>query len=333
MILAGDIGGTNARLGLFDSGQHGLRAITSRRFATRDHDSLEQIVSCFLSEWEQMGNRGEITAACFGVAGPVTAGHCQGLNMAWAVDENALQAQLPNIPIRVINDLVANAKGISGLTPADYKTIHEGQPNPQGNMAILSAGTGLGVAGMSWSGGGYQVFPSEGGHADFSPQTDEDVALLGFLRKRFGHESWERIVSGSGLLHIYEFLRDRQPDSEPDWLRDALAAGDRSACIATHGQDGSSDLCRRTLQRFAHYYGSLAGNLALQLLTSGGIWLGGGISLRLADLLSEPAFLSAFFSKGRIRYLLEATPVHIVLNDRTGLLGAALWTTDSAHSP
>ena len=320
MILAGDIGGTNARLGLFTSGPKGPLPLATRRFATRQYNSLEEIVACFLGECD-----GEVTTACFGVAGPVTAGRCQGLNMAWAVDESSLASQLPNIPIRVINDLVANAYGIPRLSAEDYRTIHHGQPDPQGNMAILAAGTGLGVAGMSWLDGNYRVFPSEGGHADFSPQSDEDIDLLRFTRARFGHVSWERVVSGSGLLNIYEFLRDRQPDREPNWLREELAAGDRSARIAAHGQDGSSDLCRQTLCRFAHYYGSLAGNLALQLLTTGGIWLGGGISPRLADLLSEPTFLNAFLSKGRIRYVLEAIPVHIVLNDQTGLLGAARW--------
>ena len=328
MILAGDIGGTNARLGLFVYQLDNLTAVATHQYATQDFDSLEKIVTCFLHEYGH-----EITCACFGVAGPVIEGRSQGVNMSWPVDRESLANALPGIPVTVINDLVANANGLTKLTPQDYRTIQQGDTLPNGNMAILAAGTGLGVASVTRSDGHEWISPSEGGHSDFAPQTDDDVGLLCFLRKRFDHVSWERVVSGTGLYHIYEFLRDRDSDNEPSWLRDALAEGDRAACIAKHGQDGSSNLCRLALLRFAHYYGSLSGNLALQLYTTGGIWLGGGIPSKLSNLLAEPTFLNAFLGKGRIRYLLETIPVHVVLNDRTALLGAALWAAASTRTP
>ncbi|MEE3369805.1 MAG: glucokinase [Planctomycetota bacterium] len=328
MILAGDIGGTNARLGLFTSQEGALAAVTTHQYPTQDFESLEKIVTCFLNEYGD-----EITCACFGVAGPVIGGRSQGVNMAWPVDGTSLADTLSGIPVTVINDLVANANGLTRLASQDYRTIQEGEANPQGNIAILAAGTGLGVASVNRSDGKNRISPSEGGHSDFAAQSDEDIALLHFLRKQFGHVSWERVVSGSGLCHLYEFLRAREPDREPSWLRDALAEGDRAACIAKHGQDGSSDLCRLALLRFAHYYGSLAGNLALQLYTTGGIWLGGGIPSKLSDILTEPTFLDAFLGKGRIQYLLEVIPVHVVLNEHTALLGAAQWAAASTGTP
>lgn len=324
MILAGDIGGTNARLGLFVSQEGALSSVATHQYATQEFESLEKIVTRFLHEYGH-----GITCACFGVAGPVIAGRSQGVNMAWPVDRESLARALSDIPVTVINDLVANANGLTRLAAQDYRTIQKGETNPKGNIAILAAGTGLGVASVHRSDGKAQISPSEGGHSDFAPQSDEDIALLHFLRKRFDHVSWERVVSGNGLCHLYEFLHAREPDREPSWLRNALAEGDRAACIAKHGQDGSSDLCRQALLRFAHYYGSLAGNLALQLYTTGGIWLGGGIPSKLSDILTEPTFLNAFLGKGRIRYLLEAIPVHVVLNERTALLGAAEWALAS----
>ena len=324
MILAGDIGGTNARLGLFTSRGGALSAVATHQYATQDFESLEKIVTCFVHTYGH-----EISCACFGVAGPVIAGRSQGVNMAWPVDQDALAQTLSGIPVTLINDLVANANGLTQLVAQDYRTIHTGEMNPQGNIAILAAGTGLGIASVNRSDGEDRISPSEGGHSDFSPQSDDDIALLRFLRKQFSHVSWERVVSGSGLCNLYEFLRTREPDREPPWLRDALAEGDRAACIAKHGQDGSSELCRLALLRFAHYYGSLAGNLALQLYTTGGIWLGGGIPSKLSDILTEPTFLDAFLGKGRIQYLLEVIPVHVVLNERTALLGAAQWAAAS----
>ena len=327
MILAGDIGGTNARLGLFTSRGGALSAVATHQYATQDFESLEKIVTCFVHTYGH-----EISCACFGVAGPVIAGRSQGVNMAWPVDQDALAQTLSGIPVTLINDLVANANGLTQLVAQDYRTIHAGKINPQGNIAILAAGTGLGIASVNRSDGEDRISPSEGGHSDFAPQSDDDIALLRFLRKQSSHVSWERIVSGSGLCNLYEFLRTREPDREPPWLRDALAEGDRAACIAKHGQDGSSELCRLALLRFAHYYGSLAGNLALQLYTTGGIWLGGGIPSKLSDILTEPTFLDAFLGKGRIQYLLEAIPVHVVLNDRTALLGAAQWAAASTSA-
>ncbi len=318
MILAGDTGGTSTRLGLFEIRDHAPRVVASEIFRSRDHASLDEIVAKFMVSAPK-----RVALACFGIPGPVEEGRAETTNLPWVVEARALQQVLGGAAVWLINDLEANAYGIGALDPSDLAVIHPGAPGSGGNVAVISAGTGLGEAGATWDGRVHHPFASEGGHADFAPVDELQIELLRFLMKELGHVSVERVLSGPGLHNIYRFLRDAGPADEPAWLRDALRGGDPGAAISQAALEGRSELCARALDLMVAIYGAEAGNLALRVMARGGVYLGGGIPPRILPRLQATVFMEAFLAKGRLRPLLEKIPVQVILNDKAALLGAA----------
>ncbi|MCI0411079.1 MAG: glucokinase, partial [Acidobacteria bacterium] len=318
MILAGDIGGTSTRVALFEVEGGRLVSRVQTNFASAKYPGLEAILSEFLG-----ANRIQVEAACFGIAGPVRQGRVETPNLTWVVDARQLSHQLGLETVTLLNDLESTAYGIAVLGVADFAVLQDGAPIEQGSRAVIAAGTGLGEAALHWDGKLHRPFASEGGHADFAPRDELEADLLLHLRKRFGHVSYERVVSGPGLLNFYQFLRDSGRGSEPEWLSERLRREDPSAVIATAAQEKSSDLCVLALERFVSSYGAEAGNLALKVLATGGVYVGGGIAPKILPKLKEPVFLESIVDKGRYRKLMESIPVKVILNDRTALLGAA----------
>lgn len=325
MILAGDIGGTNTRLALFDGSATKPTPVVIDVFPSRDHRGLEEILRQFRAQHSQA-----IEAASFGIAGPVRNGRSQTPNLPWIVDSATL-ANLLGLPsVDLVNDLEANAHGICVLAPEDFVVLHPGAADARGNRALISAGTGLGEAGLLAEQDGYRPYPSEGGHCDFAPQNETEIHLLQHLMGRFGHVSYERVLSGPGLYNIYQFFRDTGRAEEPAWLAEEIRQRDPAAVISQHALNGNCDLCVKALDQFVSLYGAEAGNLALKTMSTGGIFIGGGIAPKILAKLKEPAFLKAFTAKGRISSQLEAIPVRVIMNDKTALLGAARLAARSA---
>ena len=319
MILAGDIGGTNTRLALLEMEDKWPRVIVEQTFPSREHKSLDEIVRQFLGEHGLT-----IKRACFGVAGPIRNRRSKPSNLPWVVDADQLATLFGFDAVTLVNDLEANAFGLVALEAKDFAVLNEGAPESEGNTAIISAGTGLGEAGLHFEGKVRRPFASEGGHADFAPRNELEIELLRYLIPQFHHVSYERVLSGPGLLNIYTFLRDTGRGEEAAWLADEMQEADPSAVITRAALEGKSELCMRALDLFVSIYGAEAGNLALKVNATGGVFLGGGIAPRIIDKLKSPAFMEAFTAKGRMRPLLEAVPVRVILNDMTALVGAAL---------
>jgi glucokinase len=318
VILAGDVGATHTRLGWFDVRHRALVPGAARTYPSREHAGLDEIVVTFLREAP-----GDLHQVCFGIAGPVRSGRVEATNLPWVVDARSLAQRLGADRILLVNDLEANAWGLAALGDGDLAALQRGRPTPTGNAAVISAGTGLGEAGLAWDGLRHRPVASEGGHADWAPQDETQMSLWHFLAAEVGHVSVERVLSGPGLHNIYRFLRDGQGLAEPSWLADALSREEPAPLISQLGLEGRAEICVRALELFVGIYGAEAGNLALRVLATAGVYLGGGIAPRILDALRGPAFLTAFTAKGRLRPLLEEIPVCVVLNDQTALLGAA----------
>jgi glucokinase len=318
MILAGDIGGTSTRLGTFDVQGGRPVLVDAATFSSRDYVSLDHVVREFVESRSI-----PIEHACFAVAGPVANGRVKTSNLPWVIEASALSALLQVRQVWVINDLEAAAYGLALLEEQDLLILNPGAPQTGGNAAIIAAGTGLGEAGLYWDGQQHHPFACEGGHADFAPRTTEEVDLLQHLQQRFGRVSYERVVSGPGLENIYQFMREPSAGEEPAWFVEHRAQRGAAAAISHAALQGTCDVARRALDLFVSVYGAEAGNLALKMLAIGGLYVGGGIAPRIAAKLADGTFMEAFVAKGRMRALLEAIPVRVVLNEHTGLLGAA----------
>ncbi|HJV36420.1 glucokinase [Geomonas sp.] len=317
LILAGDVGGTSTRLAYFEEQGGELVALAEGRYPSREHSSLVEIVSRFVSQHRLTAER-----ACFGIAGPVLDGRVRTPNLPWHIDSREL-AQLLELPqVRLINDLEANTYGIAALKKEDLFTLNPGTPDPTGTIAVVSAGTGLGQSLAYWTGAHHRPLPSEAGHADFAPRNEVESDLLLYLQAKHGRVSYERIVSGPGLLNIYQFLRDRHYFSEQAEISAAMHAGDPPAVITTAALAGNCPLCVKALDIFLAVYGAESGNAALRFLATGGVYLGGGIPPRILDKLKGPTFMVAFSSKGRLSALVQSIPVHVILQEKTALLGA-----------
>jgi glucokinase len=318
LILAGDIGGSSTRLGYFDTAGGSPVPIVEDRFFSRDAGSLDEIVARFAGTHGLKAQR-----ACFGIAGPVRQGTAKTPNLPWSVDSAILASILGLEDVLLINDLEANAYGIDTLCAEDFAVLNAGTPDPTGIRAVISAGTGLGEVLSYWDGSVHRPLPSEGGHADFAPRNKLETELLLHLRTEHGRVSTERIVSGPGLYNIYRFLRDITHFPETPAIAEAMRLGDRPAAIARAALANDCPLCNRALDLFVSLYGAEAGNVALRVLATGGIYLGGGIAPKIIERLKDPGFMQAFTAKGRLSPLLENVPVRVILNDRTALLGAA----------
>jgi glucokinase len=331
VILAGDVGGTKTALALYQVTSEAARAPRALReavFSSPDHPGLLPVLREFLA--------GEhIAAACFGVAGPVAGNRAATPNLAWVVDGAEIAAATGIPRVELVNDLVAMGEGIAALDASQLATLQDGEADPAGNAALLAAGTGLGCATLAACGedGGLVPLPSEGGHADFAARTEDEIALLRFLRRRHGRVSVERVVSGLGLRNLYEFLAGIWPgEGDPEVARLLSAAGeaDSGRVIGEAAAAGSCPLCARAVEMFVDAYGAVAGNLALTALATRGLYLGGGIAPKLLPQLADGSFLAAFRDKGRHRALLERIPVRVILEERTPLLGAARRATRAA---
>jgi glucokinase len=318
MILAGDIGGTNARLAYFQPQNGHFQLVSERVFPSREHSELGEIVVQFLSD---SGMHPE--AACFGIAGPVRNGRVETSNLPWVIEQSRLAKQIHTPSTLLINDLEASAWGIGALGSGDLVSLNHVTGPVAGNQAVIAPGTGLGEAGLFWDGTKHHVFACEGGHADFAPQTDQEIELLRYLKARFGHVSYERILSGPGLVNVYEFLRDSGAAKENSEFAVTMRKGDAAAAISHAGLAGTDLLAQKALEIWISVYGAEASNLALKIMATGGLFLTGGISPKLLAGLTGPLFMQAFLSKGRLRSLMEAIPVQVVTNEKAGLLGAA----------
>ncbi len=318
MILAGDIGATNARLAFFTIEGGRLSRQAEHVYQGHEYPGLEPVVRKFVSDQGLKPRH-----ACFGIAGPVRRGRAEMPNLKWVVDEATLARALGIESANLINDLEANAYGVPALEPDDFAILNPGASDATGNAAVIAAGTGLGEAGLYWDGKTHRPFACEGGHADFAPCDDLQIELTRHLREKFGHVSWERVLSGPGLFNIYCFLRDSGRGQEPDWLTSELKAGDPAMHISNAALAGRNALCVDTLDIFVSIYGAEAGNLALKFLATGGVYLGGGIAPKILIKLEQPAFMRAFTGKARMSDLLQSIPVKVILNDKTALLGAA----------
>jgi glucokinase len=318
MILAGDIGGTNARLAFFDVTDGQFRLISASVFHSREYSGLDQIVSRFVDSSNLHPD-----TACFGVAGPVRDGRVEASNLPWIIESKRLADELNLKKAVLINDLEANAWGIATLASKDVVSLYQVKGNSVGNQDVISAGTGLGEAGMYWDGAKHQIFASEGGHTDFAPRDELEMNVFRYLSGRYGHVSYERIVSGPGLVNVFQFLRDSGRGNEPKWLTDEMSHTDPAAAISRAALNGTCPLCEQALDLFVSVYGAEAGNLALTLMATGGVYLGGGIAPKMLPKLSGPLFMRAFVGKGRMQPLLEAIPVKVITNDKAALMGAA----------
>ena len=326
MLLAGDVGGTNLRLALFE--EEGGKLVERRRarFPTKDFATLHDAFDGFLAGEKRL------EAAAFGVAGPVRHGRAEGTNVAFSIDAAESRSDL-GVPAVVMNDLEANGWGLAELTPSDFEVLNRGEADPLGNGALISAGTGLGEAILFREAGGFVPMPSEGGHASFAPRNDEEIELLKTLRLRHGHVSWERVVSGPGLSTLYRFERNLSGLPEPEWLtREIASAGDAAPVVSRAALAETDPVCQRTMHRFVSLFGAEAGNLALKALATGGVFVGGGIAPRNLPLVRD-GFFSAFSAKGRFATLLARIPIKVVLNDSCAILGAARVAARAAARP
>lgn len=318
MILAGDIGGTNARLALFERNGAEVIMRAQQDYATRDYQSLEDCIRAFLNK-----NPGAVEAACFGVAGPVLENKVTATNLAWIVDGAVVAKSLALKETVLLNDLVAYGYGALAMKDNEVAVLQEGK-STTGNRALIAAGTGLGEGGLLWHQGAFLPIPTEGGHVDFAPIDDLGVDLYRYLRTKFGRVSVERILSGPGLQNIFEFLRDSGRAECPAALAEEMkSAPAPPALISQYGMQGKYPICEQALDVFCTYYGAEAGNIALKFVAVGGVYIGGGIGAKILSKLKTSGFLKAFNSKGRMSNLVQATRVSVITNEHAGLIGAA----------
>jgi glucokinase len=318
MILAGDIGGTHARLALFDVQQGRLQLVSSTIYPSQQYSGLDEIVVEFVKT-----SGIQPAQACFGIAGPVTNGRVEASNLPWIVESIKLAQELKIKRALLINDLEATGWGIGALSASDLVPLNKVPASEAGNQGVIAAGTGLGEGGLYWDGTRHHVFASEGGHCDFAPVDDLQVELLDYLRGRFGHVSYERVLSGPGLVNIFEFLRDTGRGTPPEWLIAEMTEHDAAAAISRSALAGKCPICEKALDIFVGIFGAEAGNVALKIKATGGMFLAGGIAPKILPKLSTSLFLEPFLEKGRLRRLMEIIPVKVIMNDQLALLGAA----------
>jgi len=323
-LLAGDVGGTKTRLAIYDRAGDAFELRHMAVYESSASPTLETVVQAFLGEHPPAQ---PIEAACFGIPGPVVRGLVRTTNLPWVLEERSLAANL-NVPkIRPVNDLAATAAALPLLGPADLITLHPGlQEREREVYAVVAPGTGLGQAFLiRGAGGRYHSFPTEGGHVEFAPKDELEFDLLTYLQSRLRKRvSVERVLSGPGILNIYAFFRERRNLEEPEALREEIASAPAPAAVVSeHGLKGTHDICVQALDLFARLLGSHAGDAVLTYLSTGGMFLGGGIPPKLAAKLQEGGTVAAYLHKGRLSPMVAMTPLHVIRDDRAALLGAA----------
>jgi len=270
------------------------------------------------------GHHADLQGACFGIAGPINQGVCKATNLPWVVDQVVLKRILRIKKVTLINDMEATANGIQVLPKKAFAVLNHGNPEPKGNIAVIAAGTGLGEGMLLWDGKKYRALGSEGGHSDFAPCNKLELDLCRYLFDKYGHSSYERVLSGPGLLNIYDFLTEKDRGEEPAWLKKELAQDDPGFVITQNAMKKQNKLCVKTMNLFCAIYGAEAGNLALKILARGGVYLGGGIAPKILHKLKDGTFKKAFRNKGRFSELLAEIPVYVILEEKAALYGAAM---------
>ena len=321
MILAGDIGGTSVKLALFNYDSGCLNLDRECIFRSKDYSGLDAILLEFIEN-----RKISIEQACLGVAGPVDNGKCTVTNLQWIVETENLKNILGIDNVWIINDLAAMACAIPFLQESVLEVLQNGEVDTSGRVAVIAAGTGLGQAFLiPDSSDRYLIIDSEGGHCDFPFNDDIERDLFHFFQNQFGRVSIERVLSGSGLFQIYQFLNKKLSIDEPEWLSDELKENDPASVITSHGLNGKSEICKKTLDLFISFYGRVAGNLALQFRAKGGVYIGGGIAPKIISQIKSGNFMESFLSKGRFRSFMETIPVKVIMNEKASLLGAAQY--------
>ena len=316
-ILAADIGGTKTNVALYESDDKGLTIAKEQRYVSKDHPSLTDIIHDFSGS--KLPDR-----ICAAVAGPVIDGKSKLTNLPWLLDSKVMSQEM-KMPVCFINDLEATAYGMAGLEAKELATLAEGQPGAKGNIAIIAPGTGLGEAGLFWDGQRYHPFATEGGHSDFGPRTHLDIEIFYFLQQQFGHVSWERVVSGMGIKNIFHFLTDQRKEQIPEWLSQRLQDEDPAAVISQAALHHEDLVCAQTMELFVRYLATEASSLVLKLMATGGLYLAGGIPPKILPLLQNDSWTKNFDNNGRMHDLSDRIPVHVVLNDKMALQGAAYY--------
>ena len=318
-VLAGDIGGTKTSLGIFCMGKRRPLMKAFKSYSSREYSGLEKIIKAFFSQ-----NRYRVKRACFGVAGPVEKGICKTTNFPWVVNASKIKNIFGMEMVILINDLSAMAFSVPYLRDSEIHTVNQARPEKNGNISLIAPGTGLGQALLIHTENGYIPVPSEGGHVDFAPNNGLEAGLLQFLWDQYDHVSLERIISGIGILNIYDYLKSTGKYNEPAWLSTKIKNDDPARAINESARENSQKLCLKTIDVFLSILGAAAGNLALTGLTKGGVYVGGGIPPKLLWRIKEETFMKVFTGKGRFKELMEKIPVNIILNDNAALLGAAI---------
>jgi len=325
-FLAGDIGGTKTNIGLFTPGKKRPRLKTMRTYSSRDAKGLEIILEHFIKKHAAFP-----AGAAFGIAGPVVSGRSRTTNLPWVVSETRIRNHFGWKHVRLLNDLAATAVSVPFLGRNQTCSLNQARGKKQGNIGVVAPGTGLGEALLVFQDHHYVPVSSEGGHVDFAPKTEEEVSLWRYLHGQFGHVSVERVLSGQGLVNIYRWLKSLGRYEEPAWLKERMATTDPAQAITETALGNGLPLCRQVLEHFVSILGAVCGNLALTAMTTGGIYLGGGIPPKILPALKEDLFLKAFTRKGRFQGFLEKIPVRVILDSRAALLGAAISAEEMAH--
>jgi glucokinase len=319
LYLAADIGGTKTNVGLFVPGKKRPRLQDLETYASEDAGNFEMILERFVEE-----RAPSVAGACFGIAGPVVNGRSKATNLPWEVSERGIRDHFQWNDVRLVNDLEATANSIPALNQDQIYRLNRVRVRKDGNIGIVAPGTGFGEALLVRQGGDFRVVPSEGGHVDFAPNTEEEVSLWCYLREQWGHVSVERVLSGPGLASIYRWLKDSGRYQEPGWLAKQMETADPAPVITKTALENRIPLCRKAMEHFVSILGAVSANLALTAMTFGGIYLGGGIPPKILPLLREDTFLQAFTHKGRFKGFMEKIPVMVILDSRAALLGAAI---------
>lgn len=320
MLLAGDIGGTKTVLAVFeeDAKDFDHKPLFEAVFPSNQFDSLEAIVQEFLRDRSV-----ELSGACFGVAGPVVDRRAEVTNLDWIIDARIISVTL-GANAHLLNDLEAIANAVPYLESKDLFILNEGDPSPEGAIGVIAPGTGLGEAFLVWDGQRYESYPSEGGHAAFAPTSPRQIDLLTYWLERMEHVSYERLCSGLGIPNIYSYLLDSEEYEEPEWLSEALVeAADPTPVIVSAAVEETAEICVHTLDLFMEILGGEAANLALKVLATGGVYIGGGIPPRILPQLASSQFMEVFCSKGRFSEMMATLPVYVIRNPKVALLGAA----------
>jgi len=317
-VLAGDIGGTKTNLGLFLEGKQGPVPEVIETYSSQNAPDLEHIIQQFLEI-----HSAPVTHACFGIAGPVVNGKSETTNLPWRIYEDRIKKLFKFHHVKLVNDLTATAMAIPLLSKEEFYSLNQAASIKDQNLALIAPGTGLGKAILIYQNGRYVPVSSEGGHADFAPNNEAEIKLWRYLHQHYGHVSIERVLSGSGLVNIYNWLKDSNRLNVPEWLEQQRKEIDPARAIAEAALASKDPGCVEALSMFVSIFGAVAGNLALTGMTTGGVYLGGGIPPKILSKLKEDIFIKAFTNKGRFKGFLEKIPVKVVLNDKAALVGAA----------